>query len=102
MDSGTSSFQSLVQLSPDTNSLIITNRRPIKTLEYAMQCDPEDVREKKRKSHLSRIQIEEKAGGPGTTIHELKDYQFTEIDEELDDIKFKDTISDATCNVTDI
>lgn len=101
-----SSFQSYLQLDPEGEKLIITNRKPVEDFEYTLSNDPKEIRQL-RKEYNSRRREYEKQTKEAKVKHGFQssddeEYLNTELDEDIDEVEFKNFQSSSTCSVSDI
>lgn len=101
-----SSFQSFLQLDSEGEKLIITNRKPVDDFEYTLSNDPKEIK-KLRKEYSQRRreyekQTKEAMAKLGFESSDDEEYLNTELDEDIDEIDFKNFQSSATCSVSDI
>ena len=86
-------FQAFLQLSKTKDKLIITNRKPIIKPIHVLEADRDLVEDHKRKYRNDHREEQE---------HVDSDHCPSELDESRDQIKFEETISSASCLVSDI
>ena len=82
-----------MHLSIDKERLVITNRKPCHKIEHTLEWDRDIIKQKQKTARNQHRCTEE---------HVDSEYCPTELDEEKDGIKFKEQISNATCNINDI
>lgn len=73
---------------------MITNRKPIENLKYILEADPDNLKEAKDK-------MRNKENCPPEERIEA-DYLPTELDEDIDQIEFKEIKSSGSCFVDEI
>ena len=71
--------------------LVITNRKPVHKLEHILSVDEDIIKEKER-TYRNNHRHEEVDS----------DYLPTELDEQEDNIQFKENLSNASCKIDDI
>ena len=104
-----SSQQSYLQLSGDHQTFEITNRKPIVEEKYSLSTDRYIIKGEKDKQAEKRKEFEKWREGKADIIDPLPDLaeQFeqplvTELDEDLDDVYFKENKSAGSCNIKNI
>lgn len=73
---------------------MITNRKPIENLKYILEADPDFLKDAKDKMR------NKEDCAPEDRIE--ADYLPTELDEEIDQIEFKESRSSGSCYIDDI
>lgn len=96
-------------MSEDGQELIITNRKPIQDLKFVPNVNPHEVVQQRKLENLKRS----KEGDDRLAKSHLMsdsfvakmldtDVQITELDEELDQVKFSEKMSSASCKISEI
>lgn len=86
-------FQAYIQLSKTKDKLIITNRKPIINPVHVLEADRDLIEDHKRRCRNGHRHEHE---------HVDSDYCPSELDECRDHVKFEETLSSASCLVSDI
>ena len=94
------SSQSYIQLSADQTELIIINQKPIRKVEYANTTDRTIVKQEMKKHQEKRNNYYYQRDNKFETVNNER--KVTELDEELDDVRFKDVKSASSCKLSDI
>ena len=81
-----SSFQAKIKLSKDGKELLIINRKPVEKIQAVNEDEQQIVKDKQRPEN----------------VEEDPDYQSSELEEGAGQVEFQETMSSASCKLSEI